>query len=263
MTVVNVTDGTLKGSVTGPTFTGNVDGAKFTGSVTYTDTAPVPPDNTAGAVTGFNPANGSRFQVGGKEVAAQNGNKSWSVTNPDKYTLRFEVRSGDVWASSGYNDSANNRSELEFTQRSNAGTKVTLSETLTLEPGPVSTASFFNFNQLHTTDPQSPPCPITFQLTPGDFMEIVVQWPGTDWHRVYRSPQPVARGKPMAVKFEAMMDADGSDGYLKVWLDGSQIVDYRGKIGANSPQQYYWKCGIYRKKAAETTAATYRNVAVT
>lgn len=41
MTVVDVTDATLKGTVTGPTFTGNVDGAKFTGSVTYANPPPV------------------------------------------------------------------------------------------------------------------------------------------------------------------------------------------------------------------------------
>jgi hypothetical protein len=267
MTVINVTDATLKGDVAGPTFTGKVDGSKFSGSVTYVDTTtpPVgpPPGSTHGLIENFNAASGSRFKVDGREVSAQNGNKSWSLKNPDDHTLTFEVHHGDVWSTSGWDDSANNRSEIEFSQRWSAGTTITVTELLTVLPGPVSTAGHLDLNQLHTTDPQSPPCPFTLQIEENtDRLQVILQSPSNGWNRVYHASQPVVRGKVMDFKFEMNMNPSGN-GFVKVWLDGSQIVDYRGAVGANSPQQYYWKQGIYRKNSSETISAIFSNVHIT
>jgi hypothetical protein len=52
------------------------------------------------------------------------------------------------------------------------------------------------------------------------------------------------------------------NGYVGVWLDGTQILNYHGAVGATG-SQYYWKEGIYRGPAAETITADFSNVQIT
>jgi hypothetical protein len=58
------------------------------------------------------------------------------------------------------------------------------------------------------------------------------------------------------VKFDA-----NSNGFLRVWRDGVQIVDYRGSIGTGAAT--YWKQGIYRSAAPETMAVHFRRLKIT
>src|SRR4029077_7216468 len=108
MTTTNVTDATLKGKVTGPTFTGDVDGAKFTGSVTYTDSQPIPPPDEIvipeARITNFSNRNETSFNIDGKAFWVETPGKEWSLKQIDDRTLRFEVRSGDRFMSSYFND---------------------------------------------------------------------------------------------------------------------------------------------------------------
>jgi polysaccharide lyase-like protein len=262
MTVVNVTDASLKGKVVGPTFAGDVDGAKFTGSVTYADTAPIPPDpppsNTVGKITNFNGANNAHFNIDGIQVLVQNPNKSWSLRNPDPYCLQFEVRPGDCWVDGSYVDHGNNRSEIEFSPRYNSGVKLIFAATLNVS-GSAPTAVDFYFTQLHAVS-GSPPAPFYLQIAKGDYLEVITQNPNSNWNRIYRAPSPIRRGQAMQLRSEVNMNTSG--GYAKVWLDGNQIVNYSGAIGASN-SQYYWKCGIYRGETPDTLSLYLKNLSVT
>jgi hypothetical protein len=215
-------------------------------------------------ITSFSAASGSQFTVDGQSVEAANANKSWSLTEPDANTLQFSVHSGDNWSTSGWSDATNdrgaNRSEIEFSQKYAAGTQINVSEQLTIQPGPTNTASFLDLNQLHSTT-QSPPSPFTLQLDKSDHLEVVLQSPNNSYNLVYRSPDPIVRGQPMNLNFQLNMNPNGN-GYVGVWLDGNQIVNYHGAVGATG-SEYYWKEGIYRGSAAETMTADFSNVQIT
>jgi hypothetical protein len=215
-------------------------------------------------ITSFSGANGSIFTVDGESVEAENANRSWSLTEPDANTLEFSVHSGDYWSSGSWSDLTNdggaNRSEIQFSPTYSAGTQINISETLTIQPGPTNTASFLALNQLHSTT-QSPPAPFSLQLDQSDHLEVILQSPSTQWNRVYLSPNPIVRGQPMDLNFQLNMDPSGN-GYVGVWLDGVQIVNYHGAVGATGAQ-YYWKEGIYRGPAAEAITADFSNVQIT
>jgi Polysaccharide lyase len=138
--------------------------------------------------------------------------------------------------------------------------QINISEQLTVQPGPTNTASFLVLNQLHSST-QSPPSPFTFQLDDSDHLKVVIQSPNNPYNQVYRSPHPIVRGQAMDLNFQLNMGPSGN-GYVGVWLDGTQIVNYHGAVGATGAT-YYWKQGIYRGPAAETITADFSNVQIT
>lgn len=250
-TTINVTNATLTGTVSDTNYTGKLDTANFTGSVTYSATTPPPDTSTAGLIENFNAACSARFKVGGLTVGNDNANKSWSIVKRDDYTLRFEVRQGDRYSSSGWTDpSTCNRSEISYDKRWPANVETSWGATVTVAAGPISTASWFGFAQLHTVS-DNPSCPVVVQLEQNtDKLQIVVQSPTNSWNRIYLAPQKIVRGKPMSILVKAKMNPSGG-GYCRAWLDGTQIVDWSGAIGGNNTD-YYWKCGAYRQNVAET-----------
>src|SRR5690242_5606820 len=53
------------------------------------------------SVTDFRPASdnwSNPIKIDGQGWYVENGNKAWSLTNPDAHTVRMEVRPGDTWA---------------------------------------------------------------------------------------------------------------------------------------------------------------------
>ncbi|QOG18224.1 heparin lyase I family protein [Bradyrhizobium sp. SEMIA] len=49
-----------------------------------------------------------------------------------------------------------------------------------------------------------------------------------------------------------------SAGYLKVSVNGQEVVNYKGPLGFGDPT--YWEYGIYRSPASESAAVDYRNM---
>ncbi len=217
---------------------------------------------TGGLITSFSGANGAAFNVGGQSVQAENANKSWSLTQLNSNTLRFSVHSGDHWTSGSYNDSPSERSEIQFAPLYSAGTQINVSETITVQPGPVNTASWCDLNQLHATTNVSPTySPFVIGLDQSDRLCVVLQSPGqTQNNLVYKSPNPVVRGQPMNLISQVSMGPTGG-GFVRVWLNGTQIVNFTGAVGATN-SQYYWKLGVYRGAAVETITADFSNVQI-
>ena len=65
----------------------------------------------------------------------------------------------------------------------------------------------------------------------------------------------------MDLNFQVKMGPSGG-GYVGVWLDGTQIVNYNGPVGATN-SEYYWKIGLYRGSAGETMTADFSNLRIT
>src|SRR4051794_10245152 len=69
--------------------------------------------STTGTITNFKTTPGSQFDgVGGDIYEIETAGKSYSITNPDSQTLRFEVHQGDNWAG-GADSSHVDRSEIQ------------------------------------------------------------------------------------------------------------------------------------------------------
>jgi hypothetical protein len=218
-------------------------------------------------ITSFSGTNGSKIALDGTTAIVQNANQPWSLTEPNSDTLQFSVEPGDHWSTSGWSDLTDDngaeRSEIAISPNYSAGTEVNISYGLTVEPGSTNTASWLVLNQMHATTEGSPPFGIYMD---GEHMEIVVRYqtPGTSTvHEavVYRDPNPIQRGQTYNMNIQVDFDPSGN-GFLNVYRDGTQIVNYKGALGIPGAQ-YYWKEGIYRAAASETLTADYSNLQIT
>ncbi len=251
------------------------------GAIAATPTLePVPvPD-----ITSFTSRSDYTMYVDGHPFRPRNANRSWSLTKLDGQTLRFELRSGDYWATDKAIRPANTpeRSLLDGSDHLfQPGTRIQASYKIKVEPGPRSTATWFVIAQFHNADSYlgastSPPFEIDLCADGGsvkgggDHMTISVGWltanpsslnpplysttagrTGISYDYVYRDPQPIVRGREYQMVIQALFHA--TNGHACVWRDGVQIVNYRGPLGFGCP--VYWGYGLYR---APTTNDTQR-----
>src|SRR5437899_2405262 len=86
---------------------------------------------STGTITSFSTTPKTRFDIGGDSYEVQTAGQSYSLTNPDSQTLRFEVQPGDkAWYDSGSVD----RAEIENDARIPAGTPINLGFQVMVEP---------------------------------------------------------------------------------------------------------------------------------
>lgn len=220
-------------------------------------------------INSFSGATGSSVTIDGIRAGVQNANESWSLTSPDTHTLRFSLRSGDNWSTSGWNDLTQNngaeRSEIRLLPEYAQHTQINVDYQLTVQPGATNTASWMLLSQFHETPSDGPP-PFAVEMV-GERMRIVLRYQepgqsGTTTKVVYTDPNPIQRGHSYDMNIQVNFDNTGN-GYLNVWRDGVQIVDYNGSIGYESGQSYYWKEGVYRSPAAETMTVDFSNLHIT
>ncbi len=190
----------------------------------------------------------------------QNGNYNWSLSNPDPQTLRFEVRSGDQWQ---YDPDYKERSEVSGDDLYHPGTTLTTSYSVMVEPGKANTADWIVLGQFHADDNVSSP-PLATELI-GEKMAIVVRYhlPGESAVHafyVYQDPNNIERGHYYQMQIAVKFENDGG-GFVDVYRDGKQIVDYNGPIGYGN--DVYWKEGVYRAESNETMAVSFRDLSIT
>jgi Polysaccharide lyase len=220
-------------------------------------------DHGMANITSFSAASGSLITVDGLAAYTQNANKSWSVTEPDSNTLQFSVHSGDHWSTNGWSDLTNDggaeRSEVSFNQLYSQGTQINVGYQLTVEPGSPNTASWFCLNQLHATTEGPPPF---FVGMDGEHMQIGYNTKSGGMTVLWKDPNPIQRGHAYDMNVQLKMDPSGN-GFIEVWRDGVQVVNYHGATGV-AGAQYYWKEGIYRgPTTAETQTVDFSNLSIT
>ena len=222
---------------------------------------PNPPDpgpgpSTDGKIEGFKPASSANYTVGGVSVSNQNANKSWSVTKPDDYTLRFEQRAGDLWTEGD----STNRSEISWGPHWNAGETYKAKFKITLHAGQFTT-DWMTLDQVHDTLGIAAPYVIELQNEKFTILARYIK-SGQSSHTTETVWQgsTVQREKEYAFEVQFKFNPGGG-GFLKAWMDGQQIVNYSGQFGFNC-SQYYYKNGIYRSKNnfTGTVAVSYRNM---
>lgn len=210
-----------------------------------------------GIVTAFSPHNGADIFVGGLPYHVQNADQPWSATNPDPHTLRFELRSGDVWDEDpSYKERSGVSGETFFA----AGKTIEIDYDFMIEPGAPNTSEWMVIGQIHAADGFSSP-PFAVELI-GDNLAIHLRYklPGSqyvDWF-AFVDDEPIVRGEYYHLKAELDFEARSPTGSAKVWLNDEQIVDYDGHLGFGAG--FYWKMDVYRALAPETIAINFRNM---
>jgi hypothetical protein len=226
---------------------------------------------TNGTITSFSSTPKNRFDIGGDSYEVQTAGNSYSLSNPDSDTLRFEVHSGDrAWYDGSYPD----RSEIEDGNRIAAGTPIAIDYQVKLEPnGPNNTfinttSSYFILGQMHNDDSvsgvsTSPPFYVNMVGDKMEFDALYTQPGGnpsngsSDLKHLTWTGPTIVPGQYYDINVQANFSNTGA-GYLKVSVNGQEVVNYKGPLGFGDPT--YWEYGIYRSPASEAAAVDYRNM---
>ncbi|WP_407158797.1 heparin lyase I family protein [Bradyrhizobium sp. STM 3557] len=228
--------------------------------------------------------------VGGQpyyvENANVNGNAPWAITQLDSHTLQFQLRPNDIWA-----DNDSHRSEISGGTVFAATKTISVSYQFEVLPGFSDTSgnlAWLILGQFHGDDNnttyqniQGGSPPLAFHLAgangqgQGDYLAIegfyaltgqnswTVATPTGDPYNgyLYVSPTPIVRGQYYDIQIEVSFQ-NNSNGFVEIWINGTQVVDYHGPIGYGGGM--YWKEGVYEGWSSnQTITVNYANTTVT
>jgi hypothetical protein len=179
--------------------------------------------------------------------------------------MRFEVRPGDQ---PSFDSSSVERSEISSRKEIEFGKTYTLSYKFMVEPGQALAADWMILGQVHHRNDAgesggSPP----FAIEVNDGVMRVIYRTSTEKIRT-SNPSPktlwkddgqIERGHWYDVKAEIKFDPFGN-GLVNMWVDGQQIISYKGALGYNDDDGGYLKMGVYRRASSETVAVKYDNI---
>ena len=255
--------------------------------------SPALTETVVGSIANFSPLTdqwSSPISVGGMhyyvENANTNGNAPWAITEVNDHTLQFQVQPGDLWP-----DNASHRSEISGATIFNSNQTVNLSYQFEVQPGFNDTSGKIAWQilgQFHGDDNNqtyqniSGGNPIlAFHLTgpnglgEGDYLAIQgfyaltgqtsfseATLPGNPLNGyLYVSPTPIVRGQSYNIQLEADF-ANNSSGFLEVWINGTEVVNYHGPLGYGGG--VYWKEGVYEGWSSnQTITVDYSNTVIT
>ena len=176
--------------------------------------------------------------------------------NPSTDTYRFEVRDGDQFTSTRFSDVAGSeRSEISQSLRqsiSGAANYTSAKWSFMIEPGQANTAKWMSLGQFHSGMNKSGP--FDFGLRGDDKLSFVIRSGAGE--KEIELPANVQRGHWYDIKVDLHFGPSGG-GYVKVWLDGQQVVDYAGAVGYTDQSTTHWNMGIYRSSPAGGETIAY------
>ena len=143
-------------------------------------------------ITSFTTTPKSNLSIGGTPYNVQTAGKSYSLTEPEDHTLRFEIQPGDrAWFDTG---STVDRCEVQSDQLIPIGSPANIAYKFMLEPGAANTASWFVTAEMHNddgalgTDVHTSP-PLAIEVN-GEHLQVVARYCPTEfsWGRTQSNP---------------------------------------------------------------------------
>ncbi|SEG59785.1 heparin lyase I family protein [Bosea lathyri] len=208
----------------------------------------------------------TKFDWSGASYWIQDAGKNYSLTEVDSDTLRFEVRSGDVW--SQVDSNSINRSEIASTVQIANGTPIHISYEMNIEQGGSASCYWTVLGQFHQNDYEGAPSnspPFAISLSNGK-MTVVIGYTAasgqTVYKTVYTDTADVLQNHDYKFDIDIVFDPNGN-GHLNLIRDGVKIVEYDGPLGYSTQSSVYWKQGIYRPESSETMAVSYSDLSLT
>ena len=161
---------------------------------------------------------------------------------PAKYIERFEVRHGDCAADTGWSDCAQDRerSELSGSKDNYPGTEYWYGWSIYVPEDYVNISpTKVALGQFHQKS--SHPVWMFQNSTGGYHLDKQVSGYTDTYYKLIDKKD--FRGKWHKIKLHVKWSRK-NDGFFKVWVNGKQKVDYKGKT--MSASQVYFKYGVYR-----------------
>lgn len=192
----------------------------------------------------------------------------YSFLRPDSKTFRFEVHEGDR---ASFDGGTVDRAEVYETTGAGSATPNSL---------PLDTSLWFAGSLTLQSANQADWCLVTQWHATEDVGDISTSPPLSLYldnagHLIVESrassANPLLTTPPATIHYTGNIGTTRTNlvvnvkfnhlgGFLKVWRDGVQIVDYTGAIGYNDAAGPYHKCGVYRSTHSSPMVLDWRNV---
>jgi hypothetical protein len=209
--------------------------------------------------------NGAIYEVQSGRRSDDTANTAASQTGPNGSYIRFKMFANNPWPRDDIRPSGGSE-RTEFAGH-RAGSRARFdrnivdsiwgSDSFYIEKGDPVTTNWCAIGQMHVRSGAGPA--VIFSLQNGEFLAVDVQRERGGSRRVGR--YPIARGTWYHRVFNIRFDQSGK-GFVRVWINGTQIADYVGNTGNSRTPFYYWKFGIYRSQAPEYIAVRYANMTI-
>jgi Polysaccharide lyase len=211
------------------------------------------------------------IDINGVSYEVQSGIQREPVTNtyPTQVNtvgnyMKFNMFANNAWAIDGPDPTdGTERVELSGNVSGSAArfqgpdvASIWMSDSFYIEKGDPITTDWVTLGQIHDRDGLGPV--LGFSLRSGAYLSVDIIGEG---FAKSIGRYPIARGTWYNRVFSVKFNQRG-DGYVRVWINGAKVADYRGSTGNSMTQYYYWKFGIYRSHAPEYLAVRYANTRI-
>ncbi|GGE01170.1 hypothetical protein GCM10011390_20040 [Aureimonas endophytica] len=198
------------------------------------------------------------------EYSTDNAGRDWSFATTGDSAFRFELRDGDIPASSEAGAGQVERSEMAFDEDFALGTPLHIAFGLSLDLPTGNDASALVLGRIAAADTAAP-APFSLELV-GDHLVARIRYAGVGdaviEKQIYVDPVDIVSGRDHAIDVTAVLDPKGA-GRLVLKIDGRTVGDYSGPLGFDGQAELGWHQGLSRPVLArETVAATYHDLTV-
>jgi hypothetical protein len=223
--------------------------------------------NEAASPTGVTPLQAESFDYNSDEYENQSARKAYSLgvrrSSNNDLVLRFEVRAGE---GAHFDGEDRNRSEATSGMSFPKGEVIWNAYRVKIADGfsiPSDERSWFIVGQWHGSkdDKRSPYIAAEMQGKDLVFLRRYLSNGKPVSSEMYRM-KGVPRGEWLNIVIEHKVSS--TDGLLNIWLNGRQVVNFRGPVGYwDHDEAGYWKFGIYRSRGDTDAVVEYRDVVTT
>lgn len=206
--------------------------------------------------------NGCTTTINSVVYEAQCGENAAALQISNGGVYRFSMLPGNLWPSDDPNDSE--RTELSgWRGQARENKAIWASWSLFYEPGPWSTSDWCVLRQVYAR----------FLFTGGPWSLLLLKPGGVlHWHGAVaddagglgrsRYNLPMPQGEWLNFVETYKFDPGGANGYWKAWLNGKQVLEFRGAVGLKGATSHYPKFGIYRGRKQKSGAPVPEIVSV-
>ena len=184
---------------------------------------------------------GDYVTINGRKYEAECGPKTEAMQMTKDGVVRFSMLAENYWKKDSKWDSE--RTELDgWPTRFKYDRPIWSAWSMYYEPGEWSTSQWCIVRQIYHIKGW----PMPHLLKPKGLLMWVGYAEGESKNSSVRHKQRIKQGEWIHFVETYKFDPVGGKGYWKSWLNGSQVLDYKGALGKKGATDCYAKFGIYR-----------------
>ena len=208
-------------------------------------------------IQNFTGKDGGVWTWNGLRYHNHNPDKSHSLTQLSPNRIRFEIRQGEHWSGDG---TSLNRSDTVAYDQSDWFSRdrdIVIKYKFMIDSA-AQNKNWLVLTQAHPNqNTGSPALAMTLGGSSKERLGVEIRDHNQTWKKIWTDDEDIQRGKWYDIRIDVKF---GSEGYLRIVVDGNVQSTYDGSIGYTSA--IWWAFGPYRPAGNETLAVQFEDMEV-